>query len=195
MTAETLETLLSGEGGATNNEPTSFSSNTNTWEETFIRPQSVPVTMARSLPPNDTSPNSDNTAVGDALQPRIHPHAYNRVDSYAQPDSYIDDLDKDEDINSSMQRVPVHDQRTILVSNLSDRTTHKDLVSFVRGGRLLDIFLRNDRTATVSFVEGAAEFLAYTKRNDIYLHTKRVRLTVSEHQSREYTGRIVLLGT
>lgn len=132
--------------------------------------------MARPPPPDDASPNSDNTAVGDAFHPRTHSHSYDRVDSYAHPDSSNDDLEKDERFNDSPHRVPVHDQRTVLISNLSDRTTHKDLVSFVRGGRLLDIFLRNDRTATISFVEGAAEFLAYAKRNDIYLHTKRVSL-------------------
>lgn len=38
----------------------------------------------------------------------------------------------------------------------------------------MDIFLRHDRSATISFVEGASEFLAYAKRNDIYLHMKRV---------------------
>jgi hypothetical protein len=60
---------------------------------------------------------------------------------------------------------------------LSDHTTHKDLAGIIRGGRLLDIHLRNDRSATVSFVEGAADFLTYAKRNDIYLHTKRVSIT------------------
>ena len=44
----------------------------------------------------------------------------------------------------------------------------------IRGGRLLDIFLRSDRSATVSFIEGAAEFLEYVRRNDIYLNAKRV---------------------
>jgi hypothetical protein len=91
------------------------------------------------------------------------------------PDSPPDEYE-DQD-RGPVQRIPLHDQRTVLITNLSERTTHKDLAGIVRGGRLLDIFLRNDRSATVSFVEGAAEFLAYAKRNDIYLHTKRVRST------------------
>jgi biopolymer transport protein ExbD len=110
--------------------------------------------------------------VGGSLQPR-QPHSYNRSCSYDQPDSSVESPKDDEDYESS-QKVPVHDQRTVLITNLSERTTHKDLASIVRGGRLLDIFLRNDRTATISFVEGAADFLAYAKRKDIYLHTKRV---------------------
>ena len=69
------------------------------------------------------------------------------------------------------------EQRTIAVHNLSDRTTHKDIVDVVRGGALLDIYLRmHERTASISFVEGSAaqEFMKYVKRNDIYIHGKRV---------------------
>jgi len=119
-----------------------------------------------------TSPNSDNTAVGDGLQPK-QPSSYNRVYSYGQQES-SDGSPKEDDGYESSHKVPVNDQRTVLVTNLSERTTHKDLASIIRGGRLLDVFLRNDRTATISFVEGAADFLAYAKRKDIYLHTKRV---------------------
>jgi hypothetical protein len=175
LTTETLDTLLSGESGVTQEEyapPTAY--NTNTWEDTFVKPQSVPVAMNTSHQ-FEASPESDHTDVGDSLQLRPQPHSYNRVYSFGQPDSSIDTSPKDDDFQtSSNPRVPSHDQRTVLITNLSEHTTHKDLVSIVRGGRLLDIFLRNDRTATISFVEGAQEFLAYAKRNDIYLHTKRV---------------------
>lgn len=71
---------------------------------------------------------------------------------------------------------PKKDQRTIFISNLSERTMHKDIAKVIRGGRLLEIFLRNDRAATVSFVEGAKEFMDYAKRNDIYLDGKRVTI-------------------
>ncbi|KAL5114419.1 hypothetical protein ACEQ8H_007674 [Pleosporales sp. CAS-2024a] len=74
------------------------------------------------------------------------------------------------------------DQRTVLISNLSERTTHKDLAAIIRGGRLLDIFLRSDRTATISFVEGAAAFLAYAKRTDVYLHSKRLEFRWADRQ-------------
>lgn len=126
---------------------------------------------------HETAPILDDTAVGNGLQSTGRPRTLQRIVSYGEPASSIDSPpkdDEDDDLESA-QRVPVHDQRTILVTNLSERTTHKDLAGIVRGGRLLDIFLRNDRTASVSFVEGAADFLAYTKRNDVYLHMKRVR--------------------
>jgi hypothetical protein len=102
----------------------------------------------------------------------------NQAPGHVQPDvctEYSSEEGKDyTEERGHGERIPVHDQRTILVTNLSDRTTHKDLLSVIRGGRLLDIYLRHDRSATVSFVEGAAEFLSYAKRNDIYLYTKRV---------------------
>jgi hypothetical protein len=137
----------------------------------LVRPLSVPATITAPQY-EDTSPSSGNTAVGHGVRPRLH-HGYERAFSYEQPESSIGSP-KDDDEYESSQKVPVHDQRTVLITNLSERTTHKDLAGIVRGGRLLDIFLRNDRTATISFVEGAADFLAYAKRKDIYLHTKRV---------------------
>ncbi|KAF2268030.1 hypothetical protein CC78DRAFT_34174 [Lojkania enalia] len=182
LTAETLETLLAGESGATHEEPPQYNDNSAYTWETFVRPNPVPVTMTAPRS-NDASPDSDSTAVHDGLQPPPQPHSYNRVYSFGHPDSSIDTPEKDEDLQtSSHQRVPLHDQRTLLFTNLSDRTTHKDLVEIIRGGRLLDIFLRNDRSATVSFVEGAPDFLAYAKRNDVYLHTKRLDIRWNDRQ-------------
>ena len=71
------------------------------------------------------------------------------------------------------------EQRTIIIKNLSDRTTHKEIVNIIRGGLLLDLYLRSyDKTASVSFVEGAAAvaFMNYVKREDIYMHGKRASL-------------------
>lgn len=70
------------------------------------------------------------------------------------------------------------ERRTIVLKNLCDKITHKDIVTVVRGGSLLDVYLRpQDRSASVSFIESAAaeDFLAYVKRNDVYIHGRRVR--------------------
>ena len=70
-----------------------------------------------------------------------------------------------------------YDQRTIVIKNLSERTTHTDIAAIVRGGLLLEIFLRiRDRMANVSFVEGsaAAKFLQHVKKHGVYLHGKWV---------------------
>lgn len=69
------------------------------------------------------------------------------------------------------------EQRTVNARNLPDRTTHSDVVNFVRGGSLLDVYIRsNDRSASISFVEGnaAQNFMNHVKRNNIYVHGKRV---------------------
>ncbi|KAF2133186.1 hypothetical protein P153DRAFT_381626 [Dothidotthia symphoricarpi CBS 119687] len=181
LTTETLETLLAGENGATNDEPPQYDYSS---EKAYARPNHVPVIM--STPHyHDTSPVSDNTAARHDLQPRNQPCPDHRSHSYGLPESSDDTFlrdDEDHEQERKQRGVPVHDQRTVLITNLSERTTHKDLASIVRGGRLLDIFLRNDRSATVSFVEGATEFMAYAKRNDIYLHMKRLMFSWNERQ-------------
>lgn len=67
--------------------------------------------------------------------------------------------------------------RSILLSRLPDSTTHGDITEAVRGGRLLDIYLRpNDRTAAVSFLveADARAFYDHVKRHDLYINHKRV---------------------
>ncbi|KAJ0318311.1 hypothetical protein COL5a_010769 [Colletotrichum fioriniae] len=71
--------------------------------------------------------------------------------------------------------------RTVLISNLAEGTTHADVVGVVRGGQLLDIFMRPyDRTAHVSFLHGtdAAAFIEHTRRHDLYIRQKRVGYAV-----------------
>ena len=106
-----------------------------------------------------------------------------RHNSYNQGDdiSWDPDLDRDDGCLTDPRRERKHyareEQRTIIVKNLSDRATHKDVAGFVRGGLVLDIYLRtNDRSASISFVEGLAaqKFMDHVKRNDIILHGKRV---------------------
>lgn len=95
--------------------------------------------------------------------------------------SFPSDFEKEEQSSPTAKTEKQHyaktEQRTIVAKNISDRVTHKDIVDIIRGGAVLDIFLRaNERSASISFVEGAAaqEFLNYAKRNDIYIHGKRV---------------------
>jgi hypothetical protein len=103
--------------------------------------------------------------------------------------SFPSDVDKDDQYlgipSSEKQYYNRNEQRTILIKNLSDRVTHKDIVDIVRGGALLDVYLRsNDRSASISFVEGVAAqaFMAYAKRNDIYIHGKRVSILIYLHE-------------
>jgi hypothetical protein len=182
LATETLETLLAGELDYSNGDTTAY--NPTSWEETYVQPKKVPVVITA---PRDSgySPDDSNTTVGGGSYGRPQRTSFNRVHSFGQPDSSIDDIsgDKDDEHQSSSNpAVPKNDQRTILIGNLAERTTHKDLVNIIRGGRLLDIYIRNDRSATVSFVEGAQEFLTYAKRNDFYLHTKRLEVRWNDRQ-------------
>lgn len=67
--------------------------------------------------------------------------------------------------------------RTLQLSHLAEGTTHADIVNAVRGGILVDIFLRShDRCAMVSFLRSvdAKEFYDHVRRHDLYIRNKRV---------------------
>jgi hypothetical protein len=138
--------------------------------------------QARTLPVGQHYTKHDDrpSGYGELASDRyLHSGGQSRVAShqtvsYGQPDSSVDSPSKEDEDVEHTDRASVHEQRTVFITNLAECTTHQDLASIIRGGRLLDIYLRNDRTATVSFVEGAVEFLTHAKRNDIYLHMKRV---------------------
>lgn len=68
-------------------------------------------------------------------------------------------------------------QRTIQLSNLPEAVTHAEITNAIRGGMLLDIYLRsNDRVAAISFLEEehAKAFFHHVRRNDLYIRGKRV---------------------
>lgn len=76
-------------------------------------------------------------------------------------------------------------QRTVMIRGLPDRVTHHDITDAVRGGALLDIFLRaREHMASISFVEESAaqEFLHYVKQHGLYVAGKRVEALWSERQ-------------
>ncbi|KAH8732385.1 hypothetical protein GQ44DRAFT_766525 [Phaeosphaeriaceae sp. PMI808] len=179
LTNDTLDTLLEGESGAATDEAPEYDYHT---EKPFAQTRAAPVGLSSHYH-NECSPTSEGTAVDGALHYEVQPRTdSSHVVNSSQLDFSIDSPSKGDGDQANTQRVPLHDQRTVLITNLSERTTHKDLAGVIRGGRLLDIFLRTDRSATVSFVEGAADFLSHTKRNDIYLHTKRLEFRWADRQ-------------
>ncbi|KAL2159607.1 hypothetical protein VTH06DRAFT_2176 [Thermothelomyces fergusii] len=75
--------------------------------------------------------------------------------------------------------------RTLQLSNLAEGTTHADIVNAVRGGMLLDIFLRgHDRSATISFLnaEDAKRFYEHVRRHDLYIRNKRIEVKWNDRQ-------------
>jgi hypothetical protein len=177
LTPDTLDLLITGaETEQNDEEEPGFHSYGQTGSNRHP-PVAVTVTKAAGAMTPDPSDRMGNNSY------LSHPQNHDRSYSFGAADSGVTFPDKDDELPQQHQEMlgggmrpgfPHNDQRTILFTNLSDKTTHKDLTNLVRGGRLLDIYLRNDRCATVSFVEGAADFMAYAKRKDLYLHTKRV---------------------
>ncbi|TVY32259.1 Negative regulator of differentiation [Lachnellula subtilissima] len=87
--------------------------------------------------------------------------------------------------NSQRQQFEKFAKRTVQLANLAESTTHQDIVDAVRGGMLLDIYLRiHDRTASVSFLEEAqaSDFFRYVKRHDLYIRGKRVEIRWNDRQ-------------
>jgi|SRR5690242_2884475 len=181
---DALKTLLIGESEAADYNDVQYKRIS---EQTFLGHTTIPCTpqkpyssnsSTQKLHNNDSTPTSDGTATVSDHFDLARRRPLHRTHSNDQTESCVDNCQEEEqDYRPEMGRhirIPVHDQRTILISNVAERTTHKDIAGIIRGGRILDIFFRSDHSVTVSFVEGAAEFLAYVKRNDIYLHAKRV---------------------
>ena len=117
----------------------------------------------------------------DSDTPKAKPGFFRQSSSALDDGSFTPDIEKEDGfLTPSKQDRPFYaraDQRTILVKGLSDKTTHRDLVNVIRGGTVLDIYLRsNERSASISFVEGlaASDFMNHAKRNDIYVNGKRV---------------------
>nr|POF18557.1 rna-binding protein mrn1 [Quercus suber] len=65
--------------------------------------------------------------------------------------------------------------RTLYLCGCPDGTTYEDIVSVIKGGKILNINMRSERSATVTLYDGAAEVLAWAKRNGLYIRSKRVR--------------------
>lgn len=69
--------------------------------------------------------------------------------------------------------------RSLLFCGLAEGTTHIDITEAIRGGQLLDIYMRgNERMAAVSFVHAAdaQAFFEHVRRHDLYIRHKRVSI-------------------
>lgn len=70
-----------------------------------------------------------------------------------------------------------HERRSLVLKGISNKTTLADVANVIRGGQLLNLYLRpRERTAQVTFVDPAAAeaFFTYSKRADLYICDKRV---------------------
>ncbi|KAK4106761.1 hypothetical protein N658DRAFT_491388 [Parathielavia hyrcaniae] len=139
----------------------------------------------------DTSHNShygrhherSTWADGEADEDEVDENAASEVDSHLETPPGA----KAHHVRHEGQRPQFERQcaRTLQLSNLADGTTHADITNAVRGGMLLDVFLRtNDRTATVSFLNSAdaKRFYDHVRRHDLYIRNKRVEVKWNDRQ-------------
>jgi hypothetical protein len=124
-------------------------------------------------------------------------HTHSQMDDFAfmpeGTDGFYDGGSGNNDSQSRFQRQQYDKfaKRTILLANLPEGVTHSDIVAIVRGGMLLDIYLRtHDRTASVSFLEEAAaqEFFRHVKRHDLYIRGKRVRIPAVDSENKLFAN-------
>lgn len=201
ITEETLDTLISSTESADQRKDSGIS---DLWSQDpkDVRPigprfgsQTNVSTAYRDIAwRNGAAPPAFNLAPGSGpyhnnnLQPsqgHLRVPSLQRQTSYgmsSMPDDPTWDEDDDDFVDDANQTNTefnglsgTNERRTLYLSGFSDRTTYRDLLSVIKGGKVLSINMRSERSATVTFLDGAAEFLAWAKRNDIYLHSKRVR--------------------
>ena len=71
------------------------------------------------------------------------------------------------------------DRRSVILRGILERTTLKDLTDVIRGGQVLNLFIRpRARTAVVTFVEATAAetFFNYARHSYMFILGKRVSL-------------------
>ncbi|KAI7233665.1 hypothetical protein KC330_g5252 [Hortaea werneckii] len=213
ITAETLDILISGAGsGGTRKDsgasglrtgPNGFEGRLPAYHSTLNYQSQTSLYQDVHWRRNGSIPSStfrdghsQQTQAGATLQVP----SFSRQASYGAPasstpdDSAFDDDDDDDDDNlieegrpSTLQPPGLslsNERRTLYFSGFSDRTTYKDFVSVIKGGQILSINLRPERSGTVTFLEGAEALLAWVRRHDIYLHSKRIEVKWAERQYR-----------
>ncbi|KAI6716342.1 hypothetical protein JHW43_001120 [Diplocarpon mali] len=126
-----------------------------------------------------------DTDLTDGVSNSYNNHSLDGFASSPHPTGYFDASPIESRPKSKRSHFAKFCKRTILLSNLAEGTTHADITEAVRGGMLLDIFLRsNDRSVSISFLQEAAarDFFRFVKRHDLYIRGKRVEVRWNDRQ-------------
>lgn len=132
---------------------------------------------------------------------RAHPKAYDHVQTHEVPDwADVDAAEGDDEefdsgdgpiddlhnpaYNQQSSTRPFYERqcaRSVLLTNLAEGVTHRDITEAVRGGQLLDIYVRPDRAVAVSFLlaSDARAFFDHVRRHDLYIKHKRVSVLLN----------------
>lgn len=117
-------------------------------------------------------------------QPPQRHVSYGTGPSSIPEDTAFDEVDSFDGSNTYGNTNGGNSQRTLYFTGFPARTTYRDLLSVIKGGKILSINLRSEKSATVTFFDAAADYLTWTKRNDIYLHSKRIDVRWADRQFR-----------
>ncbi|TVY64262.1 Negative regulator of differentiation [Lachnellula suecica] len=194
---ETLTILLRDDSTATQNgDSTIYSTADGTSDSAALLTQTPLSSIQTNGQDYTFGRNANYTPRNGELRPQngngngFHSHSQTNDDASFMPDCADGFYDGESGNNDSQtknqrQQYDKFAKRTVLLSNLHETTTHQDIVDAVRGGMLLDVYLRiHDRTANVSFLEEsqAHDFFRHVKRHDLYIRGKRVEIRWNERQ-------------
>lgn len=139
-------------------------------------------THVKSEPYHDKKwqlPSPDSTSPEDLEELNYDGMSSAKLMSDNQQEGYGQDYEQEEEDFCDTKR----NNRSVVLKSISPFTTTADVLAVIRGGAVLNIYLRpQQRTAHVAFVEpnAAEKFLIHSKRTDIYIRGKRV-CTVRRH--------------
>ncbi|KAM0247300.1 hypothetical protein ACHAP5_004161 [Fusarium lateritium] len=97
----------------------------------------------------------------------------------------LGDLQKNNRQSESNRWLERSAQRSVQLLNLTPGVTYEDVSAVVRGGPLLEIFLRpKENSATVSFVQeaDAVAFLEHSRTYGLYIKGRKIHTRWSDHQ-------------
>jgi hypothetical protein len=116
--------------------------------------------------PDSTTPEEFGELDYDVMNPA---KMMSGIQQYGHGQDWEQDEEEVYDIN--------REDRSVVLKGISPFTTMADVLAVVRGGAVLNIYLRpQQRTAHVAFVEpyAAEKFLIHSRRTDVYIKGKRV---------------------
>ncbi|TLD37314.1 hypothetical protein E2P81_ATG04126 [Venturia nashicola] len=196
LTPETLDLLITGADSEQNDEEPGFQSH-----HQYNRQPAVDATLTKSGAADLTLDPSDRTCNNPYLS---QPHNYGRSYSFGAADSGVTFAGKDEEPTGSASRLAFlhNEQRTILFTNLSDKTTHKDITDLIEvrwndrqfrllshvankiaGGATRNIVIRNGASKNLSergirddmeHIHNLIVISVHFVRQDIYISTNSV---------------------
>ena len=115
--------------------------------------------------------------------------------SFSQEQNDSDIYDEDADGNEEQEQYENnYDDRSVVLRGISPFTTLADIAKAVRGGIVLNMFLRHrEKSAYVAFVEPlvAEKFVMHCRRNDMYIKGKRIEVywDDKQHYMQAHTAR------